>query len=115
MALNYAWENLFKAVDYAAQHDGTLQDRLHGCYATFHVLSQKGHLPADLQPRFDEMIEAWTRMPDPSGTRGTVPVTLEQMDDEEARKWLGEIVSLYNEVTERYAIESQPASRASKA
>src|SRR5207253_2642813 len=64
MAINYASENLFKAVLYSMRSTEPLQERLRGCYEIFHVLSQKGHLPPDLQKRFDVMIEAWTMMPD---------------------------------------------------
>jgi hypothetical protein len=100
MALNYAWENLYKAVHYAMQSEETLQERLVGCYVIFHVLDQHGHLPPDLQKRFDTMIAAWTREPDPGGGEGTVAATVRQMDELEARKWLEEILSLFIKVAE---------------
>jgi hypothetical protein len=104
MDLHYAWENLFKAVHGAIQSESSLQDRLHGCYGDFHVLSHHGHLPPDLQERWDKMMKAWTRGPDTTG-QGLVPATLQKMDDDEARKWLEEILSLYSEVVRRRALE----------
>ena len=106
MSLIYAWENLFKAVHYAMQHEGTLQDRLHGCYTIFHVLSKQGYLSPDLQQRFDAMVDAWSRMPDTTGREGTVPATLRQMGDDEARRWLEEILSLFIRVVELDAVSN---------
>jgi hypothetical protein len=74
-----------------------LQKRLEGCYSIFHVLEQKGHLPPELQKRFDDMTKAWSRMPDKDG-KGRVSATTSKMDDNEARKWLEEILMLYDEV-----------------
>ena len=87
MAVSYASENLLKAVLY--------------CNEIFHVLSQKGHLPPDLQKRFDVMIEALTRMPDDTG-KGTLYATTSKMTDDEAEKWLEEIVSLFSEAEVLY-------------
>jgi hypothetical protein len=99
MAINYAAENLGKAVLYCMESTKSLQERLQGCYSIFHVLSKKGSLPPDLQKRFDVMIEAWTMMPDDSG-KGTLYATTSKMDEDEARKWLEEILSLFEKVTE---------------
>lgn len=96
MGIDYASENLSNAVLYCMRTTQSLQKRLEGCYSIFHVLSQKGHLP-DLQKRFDDMIEAWTRMPDEDG-KGTVPSTTSKIDENEARRWLEEILMLYDEV-----------------
>lgn len=54
-------------------------------------------------PAFNVMIKAWTRDPDPTGVRGTVAATMDKMDDDEARKWLEEVLSLYTETVERDA------------
>jgi hypothetical protein len=107
MALNYAWENLYKAVHMAMQHEGSLQDRLIGCYSIFHVLDHEHDLPPDLQKRFDAMMDAWSREPDPGGVEGTVPVTLRKLSDDECRKWLEETLSLFMEVVELQAKEEQ--------
>lgn len=101
MAINYAWENLFKAILYSMRSTESLQERLLGCHAIFHVLSQKGHLPPDLQKRFDVMIDAWTKLPDDTG-RGTVCATTSKMTDDEARMWLEEILSLFDDVVVLY-------------
>ena len=99
MAINYAVENLSKAVDYCMSSTQSLQERVRGCHSIFHVLSKKGSLPPDLQARFDVMIEAWTMMPDDTG-KGTVYATTSKMDDNEARRWLEEILSLFEKAIE---------------
>lgn len=107
MAINYASENLYKAVLYCMRSTQPLQEKLEGCYSIFHVLSQKGDLPPNLQERFDAMIHAWTRVNDPTGKLGTVHVTTSKMDDNECSKWLEEIISLYDEVEILYNKDSQ--------
>lgn len=104
MAINYASENLYKAVLYSMRSTESLQERLQGCYSIFHVLSQPGHLPPELQKRFDVMIEAMTMMPDDTG-EGTVYATTSKMDNLEAGKWLEEILSLFIEVEKIYVSE----------
>jgi len=101
MGIDYASENLSNAVLYCMRSTESLQERLHGCHSIFHVLSQKGHLPPELQERFDAMIHAWTKTPDTTG-KGTVYASTSKMNDSEARKWLEEIFSLYDEVEVLY-------------
>ena len=110
MELLYASEKLASAVSYAIGSTESLQERLKGCYAYFHTLDHPGHLPSDLQARFDAMIQAFTRESDPTGKRGLVAATVDKMDDEEARRWLEEILSLYTEVETRIAGNMVPAS-----
>jgi hypothetical protein len=100
MALDYAWENLYKAVLMSMRDEGSLQDRLIGCFTIVHVLSHERVLPPDLQERFDVMMKAWNRLPDLTGTVGTVPTTLRKMPDVECLKWLEEILSIFIEVVE---------------
>ena len=106
MGIGYASENLSKAVLYCMRSTESLQERLQGCHSIFHVLSQKGHLPPELQKRFDAMINAWTKLPDPTGKMGTVHATTSKMDEMEAMKWLEEILSLYDEVEILYHKDS---------
>jgi hypothetical protein len=106
----YASEKLGSAVLYAMRSTERLQQRLQGCYSIFHPLGHHDdYLPPDLRKRFSEMIQAWTRMPDPEGLRGTVAVTTDRMSDDEARKWLEEVFSLFNEIERREALESDKA------
>ena len=108
----YAAEKLCSAVLYAMRSEERLQERLAGCYVIFHTLSHGDYLPPDLRKRFDEMIQAWTRLPDPEGLRGTVAVTTDRMSDDEARKWLEEVFSMYAEIERREALENEKALRA---
>lgn len=113
MKYNYASEKLGSAVLYAMRSQERLQERLQGCYTIFHPLNHHAdYLPPDLRERFDEMIEAWTRLPDPEGVRGAVAVTTDRMSDDEARKWLEEVLSLYTEIERREALENEKALRA---
>jgi hypothetical protein len=87
--------------------EGTLQDRLHDSYSGFHVLRRPGYLPPDLQKRFDTMMAAWSRDPDPSGEVGKVPITLQNMNDHECLQWIDEILSLYTAVVKLEAKNKQ--------
>jgi hypothetical protein len=49
MGIDYASENLYKAVLDSMTSTKSLQEQLRGCHTIFHVLSQKGHLPQELQ------------------------------------------------------------------
>ena len=113
MKYNYAAEKLGSAVLYAMRSNESLQKRLQGCFSIFHTLQHHdSYLPPDLRKRFDAMIQAWTRVPDPEGLRGTVAVTTDKMNDQEACKWLGEVFSLFTEVTEREASEDRAIAAA---
>lgn len=105
MGLDYAWQNLYKAVLGAMLSESSLQERLHGCYKDFHVLSSGEHLPPELQERWNKMLEAWNE--EESTGEGTLPATLAVMSDDDARKWLTEILSMFQEVVELRAIEKQ--------
>ena len=98
MRPNYAREKLYQAVRSAIQSDKPVQQRLLECYLELHALDYGKHLPPHLQPRLKEMIQAWTPEPDPTGKQWSVAATLERMEDEEARKWLEEILKLFTEV-----------------
>ena len=48
---------------------------------------------------------ACTRQPDPTRMHGASAAITKEMDSAEARKWLEEILNLYDEVTKRDAVE----------
>jgi hypothetical protein len=113
MKYNYAAGKLGAAVLYAMRSEESLPERLQGCFSIFHTLQDDyGYLPPELRQRFDAMIQAWTRVPNREGVRGTVAATADKMVDREALKWLEEILSLYTEVTELEAVRHEKALNA---
>ena len=105
MGINYAWERLYSAVRAALLHEGAVQQRLAACYPDFHEMILRQELPIDLLARFDVIMEACTREPDPTGMHGAFAATTEKMNNAEARKWLDELLNIYDEVTKRDAVE----------
>jgi hypothetical protein len=51
------------------------------------------------------MMAACTREADPTGMHGAFAATVEEMNRAEARKWLEELLNLYDEVTKRDGVE----------
>lgn len=100
MALNYGWEQLFMACSSAIGSEATPQKRL-ATAVTFriHVLT-RDDLPSDeAWERVEKLMNATTCKP-AMGDEGTIEATTSQMTNEEAAKWLQEIVSLFGEVAE---------------
>jgi hypothetical protein len=88
MGLEYAAEKLGAAILCAIQTDGSPQERLASCCEIFTVHGHRGHLTVELQKRFDAVAHA-------CGTQSG-----KKMDDETARKWLAEMLSIYAEVVQ---------------
>jgi hypothetical protein len=103
MDLNYAWKKLYSAVRSAIRSDKPVEQRLLECYLELHTLDYRQRLPRHLQPQFQEMIEAWARKARPTGKEWSVAAAVGSMEDEEAQKWLEEILKLYTGVVERKA------------
>jgi len=103
--INYAWERLYSAIRDALLCEGPIQQRLAACYPNFHENILRQELPADLLKRFDAIMTACTREPDPTGIHGTFATTADKMSNAEARRWLEELLNLYDEVTKRDAVE----------
>ena len=103
MRYGYAWEKLFATVQALAEGSGSIQDRLCNAWVSSAIRLQganPSHLPPDLQPEFDAIHDALTRVknPDPGYIRATCDV----LTDEEASEFAGRIVSLFNGVAEAY-------------
>jgi hypothetical protein len=77
------------------------QQRIAGCCLNFGGLSHHDHLPPDLKLRFDAIMTACTREPDPTGSHGTIATTAAIMEAQEASELLGKIHSLYADVIAR--------------
>jgi hypothetical protein len=105
VGINYAWERLYSAIHDALLCEGPVQQRLAACHPNFHENILRQELPLDLLTRFNALMEACTRQPDPTLMHGAFEVTTKDMDSAEARKWLEELLNLYDEVTKRDAVE----------
>lgn len=102
MGLNYGWEKLFLACDFAVGSTDTPQKRLQNI-ACFDIINlRREDLPShDSWERLQKVRRACTSKP-ANGDEGTIAATTSQMSDDEATKWLKEILSLFNEVAEEY-------------
>jgi hypothetical protein len=105
MGINYAWERLYSAIRDALLCEGSVQQRLAACHPNLHENILRQELPGDLLTRFDAIMAACTRQPDPTRMHGAFVATTKEMDSAEARKWLEELLNLYDEVTKRDAVE----------
>ena len=102
MALNYGWEKLFCACDYAVGSNETLQAWLAAAISSNVHLLSRDDLPSDVAwARLKKILSATTCKP-AKGNEGTIAATTSQMTDEEAAKWLREIMSLFSDVAEEY-------------
>jgi hypothetical protein len=105
VGINYAWERLYSAIRDALLCEGPVQQRLAACYTNFHENILRQELPVDLLTRFDTIMAACTRETNSTGMHGPFEVTTKDMDSGEARKWLEQLLNLYDEVTKRDAVE----------
>ena len=82
--LAYAWEKYSTAI-HSLTGEGSLQDRLHGAFTSFHALRPQDFNDPELREQCQKI---WDRLTvvksDP--IKGHVPATLEQMSDGEARQ-----------------------------
>jgi hypothetical protein len=102
MALNYGWEKLFSACHYAVGSNETPQKRL-AASISYNLIQLKRE---DLQDdetweRLKELMDAATCKP-AKGDEGTIEATTAQMTDDEAAKWLREMMSIFSDVAEEY-------------
>jgi len=109
VGINYAWERLYTAIRDALLCEGPIQQRLAACYPNFDENILRQELPGDLLARFDAITAACTRQPDPTRMHEAFVATTKEMDSAEARKWLEELLNLYDEVTKRDAVEWERA------
>ena len=105
MGINHVWEPLYSAIRDALLWNGRIQERLAASYPNFHENILRQELPVDLVARFDTIMAACSHKTDPTGLHGPFEVTTKDMDSAEARKWLEELLNLYDEVTKREAVD----------
>jgi len=105
VGISGAWERLYSAIGDALLWNGPIQERVATCYPNFHENILRRELPADLLARFEAIMAACTRETDPTGMHGPFEATTKDMDSAEARKWLEELLNLYDAVTKRDAVQ----------
>lgn len=106
MALNYGWEKFFSAVYGSIGSDSTPQDRLANSYIFDIIHVRRDDVPSDdIWERIQKLSRAVTNGP-ARQAGGSVKATTSEMSNEEAAKWLQEIVSIFNEIAEAYGSAS---------
>jgi hypothetical protein len=103
VSIDGAANKLGQVVSAAMRSDQALHLRLAGCICDLGVLAipMDDNFPPDLKERFDAIMTACTREPDPMGSLGTAVVTASKMDFGEVCQWLDKIHSLYVDVLAR--------------
>jgi hypothetical protein len=99
--LHIACQQLFLAVRAAMRSEEPLPLRLMACFLELQTLDFQRGLPTDLQRRFDTLKTALTRDPDPTGREWAAVTTIQKMNNEEASKWLDEVLNLFVEASAR--------------
>ena len=102
MSLTYGWEKLYSACYDSVGSAESPQKRLAGAVAYGIIHLRRENLPTDeTWERVAKLIQATTCKP-AKGDEGTITATTSQMTDEEAGKWLREIMSILIEVAEAH-------------
>lgn len=108
LELHYACKILYLAVRSAIGSDRPVSQRLLNCYFDLTLLDLRGRLPADLRQRFDAMMNVLSCAEDPSGRQKAVAATIAEMDEQEVRSWLDEILNLLVEANRRHSRAESP-------
>jgi hypothetical protein len=102
--VRYAWEKLFSAVLTMACSSDSVQLRLADAYVDSLLRLNVEDFPDDLEGDFRDILAEFAKIR-LDGDRGIRAVIESQMSEGDANKLAERIVSLYNEITRRNAIE----------
>jgi hypothetical protein len=102
MLFGYGWEHFHAAVERIACSQDPLQDRLADAFLNEITSIQERHVTPEVWDRLANMRAELCKIPAPGEASAIIATTL-QMSDSEARKWLKEILHLYEEVCREYA------------
>jgi hypothetical protein len=97
MSISYTWEKLHSAVANLATSSHDLPTRLAEAYVYSLMRLEPKDFPANLQERFQQLVNQITQW-EPQGDAGLIPVVATHMAEDEARRLIGEVVSLYDEI-----------------
>ena len=101
MALNYGWEKLFSACDYAIASAESPQKRLEGVVGGILHLKREDVPSNQVWNRLEALIRTATRK-DAKGSEGRIAATTSQMNADEASQLLSQALSLFNDVAMEY-------------
>jgi hypothetical protein len=104
LTLSYGWEKLFTAVYTAISSDEPPQKRLANAYIYHLIHIHEENVPPEVWKQLTALTAAVTSTP-PVGTEGSVVASTSKMSDEEARKWLEKIASMFSDVAQAYGVE----------
>ena len=102
MLFGYGWEHLHAAVESIACSEEPLQQRLADAFLNDINFVQERHVSAAVWKRLVVMRTEFGKVR-PTGNESAIIATTAKMSDEEAAKWLKEILFLYEEVCRDYA------------
>jgi hypothetical protein len=104
MSLSYAWEKFHTAV-LTLTGDGSARERLYNAYifSIGHIKTSED-IPEDLREKFENLRAKLTSI-DPVGQEGKVQATVSSMNDFEISRITEEIVSIYDTLCRRLALE----------
>jgi hypothetical protein len=100
MSLNehlYALEKFGDAVNRMATSRDSLQGRLLDAYTYTFITITAEDLPESLQPDFESLVHDLTRRP-AVASEGTAAATINAMSDDEARRMIGRVVTMLEEI-----------------
>jgi hypothetical protein len=105
VSVGYAWEKLFSAVLAMACWSDSVQLRLADAYVYSLIILKAEDFPDDLKGDFRDILAEFAKIR-LDGDKGIRAVIENQMSEEEAYKLAERIVSLYDKITRRNAIEN---------
>jgi hypothetical protein len=109
MSYGYASEKLYSALHYAIGTTDSPQRRLAGAYSSGVYLLQHEIVPdEEIQQRLRKLNAALTTKKDEGN--GSIHASAMAMSNDDATKWLQEMLSLLVEVSQRYALEVKAAA-----
>lgn len=108
LELHYACKILYLAVRCAIGSERPLPQRLLNCYLDFSLLDLRRRLPPDLRQRFDAMMNALSCLKGQKEGQRSATTTIAEMDDQEVRSWLDEILNLLLDANRLHARAERP-------
>jgi hypothetical protein len=104
MNYGYGWEKLFLALNGAVSSEKSPKQRLADAYLYQIKYVTQQNVPAEVWRKITDL-EAALRGQAAVGDEGSVAASVSALSDDEARKWLLEIVSMFNEVAQAHGVD----------
>src|SRR5690349_11992273 len=101
MALDYAWEKFYVAVDTLASGTGSIQERLADAYMSALIRLYPADLPKNLREDFEKLRVTMRRI-EPTSDEGRITAAARAMSTDEAQQWAEKIVSMFNHIAREF-------------